>query len=150
MLKCQLSYSQTNSLVTLNEKDVSLQKVLDDIHTQTGYAYFGEGEWPKIAHKVSLSVTSASIRRVLDICFVDQPVNYELDEKQHFIFVRLRPKEERRVHGWVLDENRDPIGGAYVIARNDASANSNENGEFVLQSHYADSRLLISSIGYDS
>ena len=149
LLKCRLSYSQTSSLVTLSEKGVSLQKVLDDIHTQTGYAYFGEGEWPKIAHKVSVSVRNASIRRVLEICFLDQPLLFELDDKERFIFVRLRQKEERHIHGWIVDENRDPVGGASVIARGDASTTSSDAGEFTLETHFADSRLLISSIGYD-
>ena len=146
---CLLSYSQTNALITMSEKDVPLQKVLDDIHTKTGYAYFGEGEWPKIAHKVTVSVRNATIRKVLEICFQDQPVLFELDDKERFIFVRLRPREERLIHGWIVDENKDPVGGASIIARGDASGVSNDEGEFALDTHFADSRLLISSIGYE-
>src|SRR6185437_5903685 len=149
LLNCRPSYSQTDPLITLSEKDVPLQKVLDEIHTKTGYAYFGEGDWPKIAHKVSVSVRNASIRKVLDTCFFDQPVLYELDEKERFIFVRLRPKEERKVHGWIVDENRDPVGGASIVARGDVSGVSNDDGEFELSTHFSDSKLSVSSIGYE-
>jgi TonB-linked SusC/RagA family outer membrane protein len=149
LLKYRLSYSQTGPLITLNEKDVPLQKVLDEIHAKTGYAYYGEGEWPKIAHRVSLSVRDVTLRQVLDICFQDQPVLYELDDKERYIFVRLRAKEDRRIHGWVIDENRDPIGGVSIVASGDASTVSNDEGEFFLDTHFSDSRLLVSSIGYD-
>ncbi|HXB93158.1 MAG TPA: hypothetical protein VNU72_12745, partial [Puia sp.] len=138
LLKYRLSYSQTGPLITLNEKDVPLQKVLDEIHAKTGYAYYGEGEWPKIAHRVSLSVRDVTLRQVLDICFQDQPVLYELDDKERYIFVRLRAKEDRRIHGWVIDENRDPIGGVSIVASGDASTVSNDEGEFFLDTHFSD------------
>jgi TonB-linked SusC/RagA family outer membrane protein len=149
LLACRLSYSQKEPLITLCETKIPLQKVLDEIHAKTGYAYYGEGDWPKLAQQVSVSVTNAPIRRVLDICFRDQPVRYELDDKARLIFVGLRPQEERHIHGWIIDDARDPLEGASVVALGDASTVSNDAGEFDLVTHFSDSRLSVSSIGYE-
>ena len=149
LLKCRLSYSQTDPLVTLSEKDVPLQKILDEIQTKTGYAYYGEGDWPKIARRVSVSVRNASVRRVLELCFLDQPLLYELDDQDRYIFIRPREKVERHLHGWIVDDHKDPVGEASIVARGDASTVSNDAGAFDLVTHFSDSRLSISSIGYE-
>jgi TonB-linked SusC/RagA family outer membrane protein len=149
LLECRLSYSQTDPLITLRKKDVPLQEVLDEIQSKTGYAYFGEGDWPELAHKVNVSVRNASIRQVLDLCFLDQPVIYELDDKAHFIFIRLRKKEERCIRGRIVDEDSDPIIGATIVAQGDASAVSNDAGYFEITTRFSDSKLVITRVGFE-
>lgn len=150
LTKSRITYSQTGPLITLTEKNATLQQVLDDIVKRTGYYYEGKGDWSGAAHRLEFSVKDVTLRQVLDICFKDQPVVYELHDKDHLIVISLRPEESRQLHGWVLDENKDPIGSASIVAAGDASTITNDAGEFYLDTHFADSRLQISSIGYES
>ncbi len=43
LLESRLCYAQSARLITLTEKDAPLDKVLQDIDDQTGYAYGGDG-----------------------------------------------------------------------------------------------------------
>src|SRR5258708_28970423 len=71
-------YCQSSTGITLSEKDAPLEKILIAIRKQTGYTYFGDASWPKLAKNVTISVKNASIKEVLDICFKDQPLRYAL------------------------------------------------------------------------
>src|SRR5882724_5560882 len=71
-------YCQPSPFLSLSEKDAPLEKILIDIRKQTGYTYFGDASWPKLAKNVTISVKNASIKEVLDICFKGQPLRYAL------------------------------------------------------------------------
>jgi TonB-linked SusC/RagA family outer membrane protein len=150
LLESLLANCQRGPLITLTEKNVPLRKALDDIGQQTGFSFFGEGDWPKAAHPVSFSVTKVSLADVLDICFTDQPLVYSVDFQQHNIRVDFRPREERLIHGWVYDENKEPLGGVVVSARGEGGTLTGDNGEFSVHTHYAQVRLHVSSVAYET
>ena len=150
LLESRLCYAQIGKLITLTERNASLDKVLQDIGDQTNYSYGGDGNWPQLSRPLSFSVKNVTLQQVLDICFRDQPLLYEINTAQRLIYVRQRPRQTRVVHGWIFDENNDPIGGVSVTALGDVSTASADNGEFVLQTNFADAHLVVSSIGYES
>ncbi len=150
LLESRLSYAQIAKLITLTEKNASLDKVLEDIGDQTGFSYGGDGGWPQLSRPLSFTVKNVTLQQVLDICFRDQPLLYEINTTQKLIYVRQRPKLSRVAHGWIYDENNDPIGGVSITALGDISTASADNGEFVLQTNYAEAHLVVSSIGYES
>ena len=96
---------QPSPLITLTEKNVPLQKALEDIRLLTGYTYAGEATWVQYSHRVSFSVRKAPLRRVLDSCFKDQPFTYEIVGKA--ISIQARPPKELVVHGWIFNEKRN-------------------------------------------
>ena len=67
--------------VSLNENNISLQKVFAEIRKQTGYQFFYADEVLKEAKRVSVNVKNASIEDVLDVCFKNQPLAYTIAEK---------------------------------------------------------------------
>lgn len=142
-------YSQPGPLITLTERNVSLQKALDDIHQKTGYTYFGESNWTDYVHRVSFSVRKASLRQVLDSCFKDQPYTYELIGTA--IAVQPRPKKAMVVHGFVYTEKNEPLENVTILVKGEmgVAALTRANGEFTIAMRYEDDRLLISSVNYD-
>jgi len=149
LIKSRPAYCQPAIAITLTEKNAPLQKVLDDIHEQTGYTYVGEGDWPSASRPVSFSVTNASIDEVLKLCFRDQPLVYEVNTEKRFITVKVRSREDREVHGWVFDENREPMARVSIHVVGEGDAVSGDNGEFKVSVRYAGARLLFSMVAYE-
>ncbi|WP_331580383.1 TonB-dependent receptor plug domain-containing protein, partial [Puia sp.] len=149
LIKSRLAYCQSAIRISLTEKNAPLQKVLDDIHDKTGFTYVGEGDWPQISRPVSFSVTNETIQVVLELCFRDQPLLYELNTANHFISIKPKAKEDRQVHGWVYDENRDPMGGVSIHVVGEGDAVSRDNGEFDIRVRYAGAHLVFSMVAYE-
>lgn len=147
LLKSRLVSAQGNGLISLNERNVPLEKVLQDIRDKAGFSYYGEAGWPQLSRPVTIIVDNASVREVLEHCFRDQPLYYTIDQRA--IFVHIRPREERDVHGFVYDENMSPVPGVFLRAAGDASAVSDDDGEFTLHMHLANNHLFVSSIAYE-
>jgi len=150
LFESRLAYCQSIPLITLTEKNAPLQKVLDDIHQQCGFTYTGDGDWPLVSRPVNFAVRHVSLQEVLELCFRDQPLSYELNITDRYISVKVRPKEERIVHGWVYDENREPMGGVTIHAVGEGDAVSKDNGEFTIGIHYSGTRLVVSMVAYES
>lgn len=149
LLKTRLVYAQGSESISLSERNVPLEKVLKDIRDKAGFSYFGEAGWPQLSRPVSITVDKATLQEVLDLCFRDQPLYYTIDFAQRSIFVHIRPREEREVHGFVYDENKSPVPGVYLMAAGDANAVTDDNGEFTLHMHLANDHLFVSSIAYE-
>ena len=150
LIKSRPAYCQPSIAITLTEKNVPLQTVLDDIHEKTGYTYVGEGDWPSVSRPVNFSVKNATLKEVLDLCFMDQPLVYELNTVDHFISIKVKPKEDRLVHGVVYDENRVPMGGVSIHVVGEGDAVSKDKGEFDLRVHFAGSHLVFSMVAYET
>jgi TonB-linked SusC/RagA family outer membrane protein len=149
LIKSRLAYCQPAIAVTLTEKNAPLQKVLDDIHEKTGFTYVGEGDWPQVSRPVSFVVKDISLDEVLKLCFKDQPLTYELNLANHFIAVKVRPREERQVHGFVYDEGREPMGGVVIHVMGEGDAVSGDNGEFNVRVRYAGTHLVFTMVAYE-
>ena len=150
LMMCRIASAQSGGLISLTERNASLEKVLQDIRDQTGFAYYGEGEWPQLSRPLSFSVKNVALADLVDLCFRDQPLNYKLDLPGKSIYVSVRFRQERTISGMVQDENMEPIGGANIMAQGDVGTVSKEDGTFSFNTHYADPRLLITSIGFES
>lgn len=149
LLKSRHAYCQPGIAITLIEKNAPLQKVLDDIHEKTGYTYVGVGDWPSVSRPVSLSVTNASIEEVLKLCFRDQPLMYEVNTEHRYISVKVRPRSDRDVHGFVYDENREPMSRVSIHVQGEGDAVSGDNGEFRVSVRYAGAHLVFSMVAYE-
>lgn len=77
--------------ISIQKKNATLLEVLQTIRTQTGYLYVCDLEMLKKAQKVSLDVKNASIKDVLDECFANQLLTYQLVDKT--IIVKKREPE---------------------------------------------------------
>jgi TonB-linked SusC/RagA family outer membrane protein len=150
LLKSRLVSAQSDMMISLKVKDVSLENALKEIRARTHYSYGGKGDWPQMSHPVSVDVVKASLTEVLDLCFKDQPLYYTIDTLQHLIDVHIRTAEEWDVHGFVYDENKIPVYGANIKAAEENGTTTAENGEFTLHLHHTNVRFSVSSLAYET
>ncbi len=74
----QVSAAGTAQNVTYSGKDVSLKKIFRELNRQTGFGFLYKDSYLKEAKPVNLSVKNVPITDVLDICFANQPLSYEI------------------------------------------------------------------------
>ncbi|MDB5115646.1 MAG: TonB-dependent receptor [Mucilaginibacter sp.] len=144
-------YSQN---ITLNEKEVSIKKVLLLIEKQSGYHFlYNKLDLPK-NEKISIAVNNATIEDVLNLCIKNQPITYKII--QQTIVLKKTDKADQpvaivmvKLTGKVTDEHGDPLPGATVTVKNtNISTATDANGIFNLNAPDQSGRLVISFIGY--
>ncbi|WP_170123331.1 TonB-dependent receptor [Pedobacter nutrimenti] len=147
--------------ITLSEKNVSLEKLINKIRTQSGYDFLGDSKLILKAKPVNINVKDASIEEVLDICFEGQNLSYKLDNK----IVVIKSKEKSAadvfvdavrgmflnidVKGRIVDETGQPLSGASVLVKGTVKAVATDaNGNFLLKNVDKNAILIIKFIGY--
>lgn len=160
LLICSLSlhantYSQQ---VTASFRDASLTEVFKEIRKQTGYSFIYTNSMLSKGNKATFSVNNASLTTVLDICFRDQPFEYNIVEKAVVVkmkraVVDLAPviiKEQPNitVSGKVTDSKGAPLEGVSVQVKGGRGVSTDKDGSFTLPDIDEKAVLVISYVGY--
>ncbi|MBE9598562.1 SusC/RagA family TonB-linked outer membrane protein [Pedobacter sp. MC2016-24] len=153
----QVSASSFGQRITLNAKNVPLEKVLKDIRMQSGYDFLFSEALINSSKPISIAVKNASIEEVLEKCFDDQPIVYKVENKT----VLLRAKTPSildkvvaafagiDIYGVVVDIQNNPLAGATVsIKDGKRSTTTGGGGQFSLKGVPEDAILQISFMGY--
>ncbi len=151
----QASAKGLSQNITLTERNVSLKKALKEIKKQTGYDFFAETKLLEKSHKVDIDVKNASIVEVLDACFKDQPLTYEIfsntivvREKKEGIPQELYLPSQAPIEGVVRDSAGRFISGVSVQIRGKSTGTvTDENGHFSINASEGDV-LVVSHVGY--
>ena len=146
--------------ITLNERNISLDKVFTAIKNQTGYDFIYNPQMLEKAKWVSIQVTNAPLDKVLNDCFKNQPVTYVIDQKT--IIVKERePLFLDKVNatlqipiiikGKVVDETGQPLTGATIrVKGTHLDVKTDANGVFTLKDIAEKAILMVSYMGYES
>jgi TonB-linked SusC/RagA family outer membrane protein len=150
-------YSQK---VTLSGDNIPLKQVLKEIKKQTGYTFAYRGILLQKAGKVSVHVTDASVKQVLDICFHDQPLTYSFFNNN---IVVIKEKEEPapapapepappiKITGKIYSEAGTPLVGANVQEKGkNYGTSTKEDGSFDITVESPQSVLIISYVGFET
>jgi TonB-linked SusC/RagA family outer membrane protein len=141
--------------LTISKQDVSLEVVFKEIKKQTGYNFLYNYDWLQNTKKVTVEVKEASINQVLDICFKDQPLSYEIIDKT----ITLKQKTISReitvkpfnVQGRVVNETEEPIVGVTITVKGSNQATSTDaSGEFYLLLPDKNAVLIFSGANVES
>lgn len=140
LLVSQWIYAQT---VTLSVSNEPLEKVLNEVERQTGYSFIYSSEAMTGARPVSISVKNETLNSFLQLCFRDQPFNYQF-QGRHIVLRIATPTVHRAVlRGRVTNLNDEPVAGATItIKGTDNSTSTDANGEFELR-HNTPSPVVI-------
>jgi len=150
-------HSQT---VTLDLKDVPIQRVFREVVRQTGTSIMYNEEIFNNAAPVTIKVVNATVPEVLSICLNGQPYSYEIIDRT----VVIQPKQEDSrsidsqqslpsvdVKGIVLNENGEPIAGVTVMVKGTGQATSTDaNGEFMLPAVDKNAVLIFSATNIET
>jgi TonB-linked SusC/RagA family outer membrane protein len=155
---CTLAQAQR---VTLSEHNASLKKIFRDIKEQTGYVFFYNSSLLSQAHPVTIEVKDEELRPVLEQCFRDQPLSWNIVNKTIVVSVRKAGSQAAEPQaaadsvqpgiatGRVMGENNKPLAGANVVVegRKGVGAVTDNEGRFHVAAG-AGTTLLVSYVGY--
>lgn len=150
------SYSQR---VTLKENRISLVKIFEEIRKQTGYQFLYADEVLSMAKTVDVNLKKASIKEVLDMCFIDQGLDYTISENTIVIKKKallpaanlpLQVPVAIEVRGRITDENGQPLASATVLLKGTTiGTKTDENGNYHIEVP-ENATLLFSYVGYET
>ncbi len=144
-----------NARVSINQRNASLDKIINEIESQTDYLFIYNNEID-VTRKVSVKAKNKPVVEVLNNLLADTDVRYVL-EGTHIVLSK-EPKEEittvlqqtRKITGTVQDANGEPIIGANIVVKGTSNGTiSDLDGKFTINA--PDNAILqISYIGFIS
>jgi TonB-linked SusC/RagA family outer membrane protein len=153
----QVSAGAFSQQVSISVKNAPVERVLQQIKQQSGYAFFYDAEHLRKAKRVTMDLKKASIEEALEQCFSGQPFTYEIIEKTIVIKQRIEPPPTAaaplvfKVSGKVTNEAGEPIPGVNVKVKGaNIITATNERGEYTINAPDATAVLVFSFIGYNT
>ncbi|MEO6733179.1 MAG: TonB-dependent receptor [Ferruginibacter sp.] len=145
--------------VTLSESSASLETIFSKIKKQTGYTFACTKAQLKKSKPITISISDASLKQVLDICFHDQPLDYTIISETIVVVNRKEKVAESvqssiplpavQIQGKVSNEKGEPLAGANIVEKGTNNATiSGQDGSFGLTVSNSKSVLIISYVGY--
>lgn len=151
--------------ITLSERNAPMEKVLQSIEKQANVSFYYKVELLQTAGTVTINVKNESLKQVLDQCFKDRPLTYEVIG--HVVVIKHKPMPPVvavapqvplfgpvSITGRVLSENGEQLAGASIRVLQKGKLNNigitNEKGEFKLGEFEDGVYVLeVSFIGYE-
>ncbi|WP_316799784.1 SusC/RagA family TonB-linked outer membrane protein [Pedobacter frigidisoli] len=125
--------------VTLNVKHATLESVIKQIGSQTGYEVFYRKDQLKNTKTISKTFTKAELNSVLEAVFLDQPVRYVITNKTIVVTPRsIQPEKNEdkpiNVSGKVSTIKGDPYPGLAVqVVNTNNIVVTDANGYYMLK-----------------
>ncbi len=144
--------------VTLKVKNSRLEKIFEQISSQTGYDFFYNSNLIKKAKVVTLDIKDVDLQSALIICFKDQPFTFSVKEntvivKENSKITTLENIIEKKidVKGKVVDETGQGIPGASIKVSGTAKGTmSDQDGNFRIAAIDIGQVISVSSIGFQT
>ncbi len=147
--------------VSLNERNVSLEKVFQEIKKQTSYTFVYRELLIKNTKKIAANFTNVSLEEALTTCLKDQGLTYSIVNR--VVVIReeglSQPKEDTytqqpppiNITGKVSSSEGVPLVGATVSEKGTTNSVTTKNdGTYAISVASQKSILVFSFVGYDS
>jgi TonB-linked SusC/RagA family outer membrane protein len=153
----QISAKTFSQRVSLNERNMPLEKVLKEIKRQTGIYFLYDADLlQQISKPVSINVKNTAIEEVMTIALKSQPFNWEISENTILIKPVMAKKTGAPVQqanidvrGKIIDENGIPLVGVTVGVKGATLGTvTDAGGNFTLNNVNDNATIVISYIGY--
>lgn len=149
------TYAQS---IHLKVKNTALEEIFTQIRLQSGFNFLYNPSALEDTKKVSINVTDASLKTVLDQCFKDQPVTYVIT-RNNVVISRKAPERPVvadpagaiKITGQINDSKGSPIPGASVTVKGGAAgAVADANGKYSISVTDRSAVLVFRSVGFIS
>lgn len=142
-----------NARVSINQRNISLDKILNEIESQTDYLFIYNNE-VDVSRKVSIKAKEKPVVEVLNNLLAGSDVSYSM-EGTHIVLTKNRGNETatllqqtRKITGTIQDANGEPIVGANVVVKGTSNGIiSDMDGNFSLEVE-SSAILQVSFVGY--
>ena len=143
-----------NVRVTISEKTISLDKLINEIEKQTSYLFiYGENDID-LTQVVKVNAKNKTLSEVLDNALKNLGISYEFANN----YISLRsggnstvlsaPQQAKKVSGVITDSNGEPIIGANILVKGTNNGTTTDlDGNYTLEMP-SNAVLSISYIGY--
>lgn len=132
-------------------KNVSIEDVLDKIESQTEYRFLYNKKMVNVNRKVNVSVHKETVEEILDKLFKDEPVKYQISDRQIVLSELSSPnsvQQDKALSGIVKDSKGEPIPGVSVLVKNTTIGSITDmDGNFQLSVPGDAKALVFSFIG---
>lgn len=158
-VSARLSHAQH---ISINRTDAPLSAIFDEIRNQSGYDFFMNMDLLKTAKPVTIHVRNASLEEVLEKCFENQPLIYEIKENKTVV-VLDRPitkgndkfsgapyiASQQIVRGKVTTIDNEPLVGVSVLEKGTQNGSiTNGQGEFSISIKDGPTVLIVRYVGF--
>lgn len=158
MLQASAAYGQR---VTFEQKNVTLDKVFNEVRKQTGYSVLFATEELKGSMKVDVDFNKASLEEVLDKLILKKNLTYSIEEKVIIVKKKARSLTDPpgdvtpsgKITGKVTNAEGNPMAGVSVMVKGAPRAfgrsgsQTNSEGRYTISAHSGDV-LSFSFIGF--
>jgi len=155
----QVSASSFAQKVSINQKNISLEEAIKQIHTQSGYDILYDVDLLKYKPSINLNLKQVSVEEAMKVALLGQSLTYTLKGNTFILQKRPEPKFLDLVvgnfvnidlTGRVTDKDGGPIPGVTVTVKNRSAATStNADGKFTITVDQGEI-LVFRMIGYDT
>jgi len=154
----QVSAAVFSQQVSLSVKNAPLEKVIQMLRTQSGYAFFYDAQYLKDSKPVSVKASNTTIENLLPVVFSGQPFDYEVIDKT----IILRPIKtkttplqsipipvDKNIRGTVSDSIGLGLPGVNIrIKGTNTGTTTDREGKYEINLIDGSSILLFSMVGY--
>lgn len=155
---CLGAAAKTNAqAITLQVKNAPLEQVIKQLETQSGYTFVYTYTDLSQAKKVDLTVKDLPLTKVLELCFRDQPLSYEIIDKMVVLKPRPLPPNISNgtsallidVSGRIVDENGEAVVASVQVKGTNKGTSTNAKGEFSISGVEDNSILQITGVSIE-
>ncbi|GHS92166.1 hypothetical protein FACS1894203_4260 [Bacteroidia bacterium] len=151
------SYSQ-KAKVTINEKNVSLEKILDEIENQTDYLFIYNRANVDVDRQVSVKSKNKPVKEVLDEIFENTDEFFSMEGTHIILSGRKSIKDsdtqvirqsDIRITGIITDQTGEPVPGVNIRVKGTTIGTvSKDDGTYSINVPGKDAVLVYTLLGY--
>ena len=153
------TYSQ-NTKITLNLENTTVENVFKEIESVSQFSFLYNHKKVDLKRIVSVSGDKKEIGLILELLFKDTDVYFVVKKKQIILKTGRQKKtgsdnkikeQQNQINGTIIDTNGQPLPGANILVKNtNNGAQTDFDGNFILNNVASNATLLISYIGFVS
>ncbi|MDR1644829.1 MAG: TonB-dependent receptor [Tannerellaceae bacterium] len=143
---------QPQETLSIDMRNVSIEEVLNEIESQSGYRFLYNKQLVNVNRKVNISIQSDKITEVLNNLFTTNDIKYVISERQIVLSRNERTssaqQQNRTISGTVVDETGTPVIGANIVQKGTTNGIVTDlDGRFSLTIP-GNAALTVSYVGY--
>ncbi|MFV0506341.1 MAG: TonB-dependent receptor [Bacteroidales bacterium] len=140
--------------LSLQHKNTSVSKVLDDISKKTGYSVLVRDNDINTSLKVSIDAEDETLEQILATVFKGMNIRYEIEGKTISVYkpsatsLNATNQKEKLVSGVIYDSESLPVAGAIILEKGTSNGTITDvDGKYSLTAE-DDAILVVSFIGF--
>ncbi len=165
LMKIQANTYSQNTKLSLDVKDVTVEKVFNKIESISEYRFLFESNQIDLGRKVTVKVEKSKIFDVLELIFKGTNIAYNVNDRQILLFQRKDISEADgtvavaakvveqglQITGVVKDDHDMPLPGVNVLEKGTQNVVTTDlDGKYVIKVANSKSVLVFSFIGFDN